>query len=153
MDQIFGLRTKELSFLRLQLLAFAAFIAIIIIAPVLAVAAMFTTYGLEGNILTAEVAFSSLAFFTVMRFPLNNLGQAIGTLMQTRWGFVSVRVFLGGVGENVNSTLCLVNTNEQTNRVSANRMDAFLKRDEKPHTTMEVPTPSLPLIPFTTMSP
>lgn len=44
--------------------------------------ATFTTYSLSGNKLTAEVAFTSLSLFNVLRFPLNMLPTVINGLVE-----------------------------------------------------------------------
>ena len=50
--------------------------------PLLVSIATFTTFSLTGNELTAQVAFTSLSLFNVLRFPLNILPDVINDIVE-----------------------------------------------------------------------
>ena len=52
--------------------------------PLIVSLATFTTFTLTGNNLTAEIAFTSLSLFNVLRFPLNMLPNVINSLVESK---------------------------------------------------------------------
>ena len=72
-----------MKFVKSELHVFAMFISVLISFPVLALVVTFTTYILaSGNVLTAPVAFASMALFNGLRFPLMQMGQVIAAVGQ-----------------------------------------------------------------------
>jgi ABC-type bacteriocin/lantibiotic exporter with double-glycine peptidase domain len=83
-DLIKKQRSKEVVETRKELKLFAFNIFIMIVFPVVGMAATFLAYSFSGNQISASNAFALLAFFNIMRFPLNQLGTAIISAQQAK---------------------------------------------------------------------
>jgi ATP-binding cassette subfamily C (CFTR/MRP) protein 1 len=81
--RVINARDNELRYLRQELAVWAMTLVLIVISPMLATAATFAVYVLidESNILTASRAFSVLLLFSALRFPINNAGRLIGSML------------------------------------------------------------------------
>lgn len=78
-------RKMERIYVRKELSLFAMTMFLTVITPVLACAVTFTAYiliGGEGTVLTAAETFTTLIFFTALRFPINYAGKLMGKLSQ-----------------------------------------------------------------------
>jgi ATP-binding cassette subfamily C (CFTR/MRP) protein 1 len=83
-EMIKVLRAKELVQTKRELRLFAFGIFLMIVFPIIGMVSTFTAFALSGYNITSDVAFSALAFFNLMRFPLNQLGVAIMGVVQGR---------------------------------------------------------------------
>jgi len=78
-------RNMERIYVRKELAFFAMTMFLTVITPVLACAVTFTAYvfiGGERNVLTPADTFTTLIFFTALRFPINYAGKLMGKLSQ-----------------------------------------------------------------------
>lgn len=89
-----GLREKELQQLRAfnVLTAFSSFAWLF--APVLVALVTFSVYAALGHDLTPSVAFSSVALFNVLRFPLNVLPNVVSSIVELRVSLTRMQAFL-----------------------------------------------------------
>jgi hypothetical protein len=80
-ERIEKVREAELAVLRKEMAVWATTLMMMVVSPVLATAAAFTTYVLvdEDHILTAAKAFAVLLLFAALRFPINYAGRLIGS--------------------------------------------------------------------------
>eukprot|EP00164_Ancoracysta_twista_P002800 GFYU01003725.1.p1 GENE.GFYU01003725.1~~GFYU01003725.1.p1 ORF type:complete len:1448 (+),score=389.90 GFYU01003725.1:187-4530(+) len=103
--RISDLRFTEIQYTMKQAYFFALYIFLMIIFPVYGVIATFATYVALGNTLGAAVAFSSLAFFNVLRFPLVYVGTVVTAGVQTRIAMKRLHKFLhiDSLDDDVNS--------------------------------------------------
>ena len=85
LDRILAAREKENRFVHIELLLIAATISIAIVLPQLATAATFAAFAVPHNTaLHAADAFAALSLFSVLRFPMMNMGEAVAGYAQLR---------------------------------------------------------------------
>lgn len=93
--RIYEARAAELRMLRKELFVWASTLFLTVITPIASVLVTFGLYALSEETLTAADAFSTLCFFTILRFPLNYLGQMLSALSVTWVSFGRISSFLG----------------------------------------------------------
>jgi hypothetical protein len=74
-------RSKEVIWLRQELVVWATTLCTTVVSPMLASAATFAVYVLidESNILTAAKTFAVLLLFAALRYPINYAGRLMGS--------------------------------------------------------------------------
>uniref|UniRef100_A0A8C6PLB0 Multidrug resistance-associated protein 1 n=1 Tax=Nothobranchius furzeri TaxID=105023 RepID=A0A8C6PLB0_NOTFU len=97
----FEKKVSEIRKSELRVLKKAAYLGAVstftwVCAPFLVALSTFTVYVLidEQNVLDAEKAFVSLAYFNILRFPLNMLPMVISSMVQASVSLKRLRVFL-----------------------------------------------------------
>ena len=94
-EKILSLRSKEMKYIRQETLAFANFIVLLIVFPSCSLVVSFLTYVyISSEPLTAANAFSAIALFNALRFPLMELGQILNTIIQTDTALTRIARFL-----------------------------------------------------------
>eukprot|EP01116_Phalansterium_solitarium_P010898 TRINITY_DN263_c0_g2_i2.p1 TRINITY_DN263_c0_g2~~TRINITY_DN263_c0_g2_i2.p1 ORF type:complete len:1470 (+),score=645.31 TRINITY_DN263_c0_g2_i2:96-4505(+) len=94
LQQITSIRNDELETLRRSTYLRAATLFFWTSTPILVSLTTFTTYTLLGNELTAERAFTAVALFNILRFPLSMLPMVITGLVEARVSMQRVLKFL-----------------------------------------------------------
>lgn len=86
-ERVEKVREAELVVLQKEMAVWATTLMMMVVSPVLATAAAFTTYVLTGedHILTAAKVFAVLLLFSALRFPINNAGRLIGSKYSLRF--------------------------------------------------------------------
>eukprot|EP01119_Soliformovum_irregulare_P026270 TRINITY_DN9993_c3_g2_i1.p1 TRINITY_DN9993_c3_g2~~TRINITY_DN9993_c3_g2_i1.p1 ORF type:complete len:1457 (+),score=483.96 TRINITY_DN9993_c3_g2_i1:233-4372(+) len=92
--RIEDIRNQELASLRSTLVLKALMMLLWATVPTFVSVFTFTVYVLVGNTLTAEAAFTSLALFNIIRFPLQVLPGMITQTIEIRVSFDRLRDFL-----------------------------------------------------------
>ncbi|CEM19582.1 unnamed protein product [Vitrella brassicaformis CCMP3155] len=92
--QILTLREKELFYIKRFTFLFASSLYCLLVLPVFAVAASIAVFVVIGGDLTASRAFTAVAFFSVLRFPLMQLGSVLTSLVQVLIAVKRIQVFL-----------------------------------------------------------
>lgn len=87
-------RTEELAYLKKGALFRAVNFMLFSVGPVIVSLVSFAVFAAIGNVLTAEIAFTSLALFNVLRFPLIMLPQQIQGLVEARVSLKRINDFL-----------------------------------------------------------
>lgn len=95
-ERILQLRDGEMKWIRKELGVWAGTICLMIIWPVAGVTCTFAAYVLSGNQLTSVQAFTSLAFFNALRFPLQQLSITLAIGVQARVALQRMDAFLRG---------------------------------------------------------
>ena len=94
-DKIVGLRKVELGFVRNEMLAFANFVVLLIAFPSFSLMCTFLTFVyVSEKPLNAADAFSTIALFNALRFPLMELGQIMSTVVQCYTALNRISKFL-----------------------------------------------------------
>lgn len=94
-QRILQLRKREEECIAQENDYFALLSTLVIITPVAAMVATFTAYTLAGRTQAAADSFAALAFFNVIRFPVNNLSQVVTSAVQLRISLHRIQHFLG----------------------------------------------------------
>ncbi|XP_036593137.1 canalicular multispecific organic anion transporter 1 isoform X2 [Trichosurus vulpecula] len=98
MEQIQGIRKKELRNLRAFSVLQCVVVFIFNLAPVLVSVITFTVYVMvdKNNVLDAQKAFTSISLFNILRFPLASLPMLITTLLQVSVSTERLEKYLTG---------------------------------------------------------
>ncbi|PRP77615.1 hypothetical protein PROFUN_00476 [Planoprotostelium fungivorum] len=83
-QRIANIRQAEVNIMMKGLLVRAVAIFLWMASPLLVSTVTFAVYTLLGNDLSAEVAFSALALFNILRFPMNMLPNIITSLIEAK---------------------------------------------------------------------
>eukprot|EP00940_MAST-03C_sp_MAST-3C-sp2_P003616 g3616.t1 len=96
LDKIRTLRRKEIRYVSKELHTFADFVGFLISFPILSVVVAFGAWVLlhPDESLEASTAFGTLALFTVMRFPLMQVVQAMAALAQAHISLKRIASYL-----------------------------------------------------------
>ncbi|XP_068923158.1 ATP-binding cassette sub-family C member 2 [Petaurus breviceps papuanus] len=112
MEQIQGIRKKELKNLRSFSLLQSIVVFVFNLAPVLVSVVTFTVYVLvdTNNVLDAQKAFTSITLFNLLRFPLAMIPMLISTMLQVSVSTERLEKYLTGsdldmsnIGQDVDS--------------------------------------------------
>ncbi|CAK7894389.1 ATP-dependent bile acid permease [[Candida] anglica] len=94
-DSIMEVRSKELHKLKVRLAAWSAGAFVWFITPTLITLLSFYCYTIiEGKVLTAPIAFTSLSLFTLLRSPLDQLSDMTSIVLQSKVSLDRVDDFL-----------------------------------------------------------
>ncbi|KAF0540793.1 ABC transporter [Gigaspora margarita] len=78
-DALNKLRNQEISFVRFLIIFRASVVGVLVVIPIFASVLSFTIFSLTGGNLNAEIAFSSVALFYILRIPLSFLQLTISS--------------------------------------------------------------------------
>jgi len=78
-ESVGAIRDKEMRLLRRELRCWGWVMSSAIVSPLIATGVSFAFYALagEGNVITASEAFSTLLYFSILRFPINLAGTKL----------------------------------------------------------------------------
>ncbi|CAN6663394.1 ATP-dependent bile acid permease [Trichomonascus vanleenenianus] len=94
-DSVLSIREEELAVLRARYMFWAAGAALFFGAPVVITCLSFCSYTMiQGEVLTAPVAFTSLALFNIMRGPMDQLAFLLSGVLQAKVSLDRVIQFL-----------------------------------------------------------
>ncbi|KAG0351394.1 hypothetical protein BGZ54_003269 [Gamsiella multidivaricata] len=88
LSKLEDLRTKELKYVRTLLISRSGIAAVNLTVPVIAATLTFVAYSLTGHELSADIVFSSLSLFNIMRMPLMIFPQVVSAMVDA---LVSIR--------------------------------------------------------------
>lgn len=91
----------------------------------------FTTYTLLGNTLDAETAFTALALFNVLRFPLNMLPQVISSLVEAHVSVKRISAYLLSEELDPNAVLRLPPPEEKKQKQKKKKQQEKKQKDKK----------------------
>lgn len=95
-DGVKEIRNKELSILRKRYILWSLAAGIWFISPILITIISFGSFILaQGGVLTAPVAFTSLALFNIMRSPMDQLADMLNNVLQAKVSVDRIEEFLG----------------------------------------------------------
>eukprot|EP00742_Colponemidia_sp_Colp-10_P011707 GILJ01013047.1.p1 GENE.GILJ01013047.1~~GILJ01013047.1.p1 ORF type:complete len:1349 (-),score=259.23 GILJ01013047.1:185-4231(-) len=94
LDMISAVRAKELRLVKRFAITRAISMVLLVIVPSTLTVVTFVVYGALGNEITVAKAYSCLAFFVIMRFPLSLLPFSIANLAQIRVSIPRIQKFL-----------------------------------------------------------
>lgn len=94
-DSVKEVRRKEIAILRQRALGWALAGTVYVMSPLFITVVSFSTYTIiQGHVLTAPVAFTSLALFNLMRNPMGELANMLNSLLQGKVAIDRVEEFL-----------------------------------------------------------
>uniref|UniRef100_A0A0G4F3W1 Uncharacterized protein n=1 Tax=Chromera velia CCMP2878 TaxID=1169474 RepID=A0A0G4F3W1_9ALVE len=93
-ERILELRSLELKRVRAFTALFAVSVCTLIVFPMLGIAVAIAAYAATGGKVEAARIFSAVAFFTLVRFPLMQMGSALSALVNVLVALRRVRRFL-----------------------------------------------------------
>ncbi|KAA0168773.1 hypothetical protein FNF28_02321 [Cafeteria roenbergensis] len=96
-DRIDALRAQEMSWMFRENVFFGLAIALLIMGPVLGALAAFATHTLTGGELSSGLAFQSLGLISVLRFPLQQMANAMTSATHARAALGRIEGFLRSV--------------------------------------------------------
>eukprot|EP01087_Luapelamoeba_hula_P012571 TRINITY_DN3508_c0_g1_i1.p1 TRINITY_DN3508_c0_g1~~TRINITY_DN3508_c0_g1_i1.p1 ORF type:complete len:1538 (+),score=302.45 TRINITY_DN3508_c0_g1_i1:61-4674(+) len=95
-EKVTGIRNAELEVLKKGAYLRAITLFLWSSTPLFVSVATFCVFALLGNVLTAEIAFTALALFNVLRFPLNMLPMVVQSLVESWVSAKRLQAFLLG---------------------------------------------------------